>query len=196
VRRDCGRVTARILLATGGSPQADLASLAAVERAEATGSELHVVYVGRLPNFQMQDPDVVGHDCRLYDEIEQEARERLRKLTWRVGVAGGTVAASHLRIGWPGRQISRLGEEIGADMIVVGSRGRLRRALTGSVSEAVVRHAPCSVLVVRPSRGSPAPPSGPPGRVLLYGDSLRLSQYQPRYCMASENLSKFGGLVT
>jgi len=147
-----GRPAAKVLLATGGSVEADLASLAAVEEAEATGSELHVVHVGRLPNFLMQDPDVVGHDCKLYDEIEQESRERLRRLTWRVKVAGGTVAASHLRMGWPGHEIVRLGKEIGADMIVVGSRdrGRLRRALAGSVSDSVVRHAPCPVLVVRP----------------------------------------------
>jgi nucleotide-binding universal stress UspA family protein len=153
------RVPARVLLATDGSAEADLASRAAVERAESTGSELHVVHVGRLPNFLMQDPDVIGHDCRLYDELEEESRERLRRLTWRVGVAGGTVAATHLRMGWPGWEIARLGEEIGEDVIVVGSRcrGRLRRALTGSVSESVTRHATCSVLVVSPQRGSPAP---------------------------------------
>jgi nucleotide-binding universal stress UspA family protein len=44
-----------------------------------------------------------------------------------------------------------LGEEIGADLIVTGSRGLggIRRALMGSVSESVVHHASCPVLVVR-----------------------------------------------
>jgi nucleotide-binding universal stress UspA family protein len=69
-------------------------------------------------------------------------------VTWRVQVAGGTVARSALRMGWSGREIVRLGEEIGAGIIV--HRGRLRRALTGSVTGWVVRHAPCPVLVVRP----------------------------------------------
>ena len=98
----------------------------------------------------LQDPDIVGHDCRLYDDLEWESWERLRKLTWRVKVTGGTVAASHLRMGRPGPEIVRLGEEIGAGVIVVGSRDRgwLRRALLGSVSDSVVRHAPCPVLVV------------------------------------------------
>jgi nucleotide-binding universal stress UspA family protein len=130
----------------------------AVEQAEATGSELHVVHVGRLPNFLMQDPDVVGHDCELYVELERESRERLRRVAWQLKVAGGTVAAAHLRMGWPGREIARLGEEIGAGVIVVGSRGRgrLRRAIAGSVSDSVVRHARCPVLVVSPGapRGS------------------------------------------
>ena len=42
-------------------------------------------------------------------------------------------------------------EEIGAGLIVVGSRGvgAMRRTLTGSVSDSVVRHAHCPVMVVR-----------------------------------------------
>jgi nucleotide-binding universal stress UspA family protein len=145
------RPATKVLLAIDGSAEAEVATRAAVERADATGSELHVIHVGRLPNFLMQDPGIVGHDCRLYEEIKQESRERLRKLIWRVKVAGGTIAAAYLRMGWPGPEIVRLGEEIGAGVIVVGSRGRgrLRRAFAGSVSDAVVRHAPCPVLVVR-----------------------------------------------
>jgi nucleotide-binding universal stress UspA family protein len=146
------------LLATDGSAEAEAATQVAVEQAEATGSELHVIHVGRLPNFLMQDLDVVGHDCELYVELERESRERLRRVAWQVKVAGGTVAAAHLRMGWPGREIARLGEEIGAGVIVVGSRGRgrLRRAIAGSVSDSVVRHASCPVLVVSPGapRGS------------------------------------------
>ncbi|MFL5990716.1 MAG: universal stress protein [Rubrobacteraceae bacterium] len=44
-----------------------------------------------------------------------------------------------------------MSEEIGATMIVMGSRGlgAVRRALMGSVSDSVVRHAHCPVLVMR-----------------------------------------------
>ena len=47
--------------------------------------------------------------------------------------------------------IVRLGEELGVGRIVVGSRGLggLRRALMGSDSDSVIRHAYCPVLVVR-----------------------------------------------
>ena len=53
----------------------------------------------------------------------------------------------------PDRAIVRLGKEIGAGLIVMGSRGRgrMQRVLLGSVSDSVVRHAHCPVLVVRES---------------------------------------------
>jgi nucleotide-binding universal stress UspA family protein len=46
-----------------------------------------------------------------------------------------------------------------ADLIVLGSHGRtgLNRLLLGSVSEAIVRHAPCSVEVVRDRQAAIAP---------------------------------------
>ena len=49
------------------------------------------------------------------------------------------------------REIVNLSEEVGADLIVMGSRGLggVRRALMGSVSDSVVRHAHCPVFVVR-----------------------------------------------
>jgi nucleotide-binding universal stress UspA family protein len=69
--------------------------------------------------------------------------------------AGGTVKEAHLRIGERRDQaIIHLAEELGVGLIVMGSRGLggVRRALMGSVSASVVRHAHCPVLVVRPER--------------------------------------------
>jgi nucleotide-binding universal stress UspA family protein len=63
----------------------------------------------------------------------------------RIKAAGGTVAQTHLRVG-AAKEIVELAEEIGA-----GSRGRgwIRRALMGSVSDSVVRHAHCPMLITR-----------------------------------------------
>ena len=65
--------------------------------------------------------------------------------------AGGTAAQAHLRIGNAAMEIVDLAEKLSAGLIVVGSRGLsgIRRALIGSVSDSVVRHAHCPVLVVR-----------------------------------------------
>jgi nucleotide-binding universal stress UspA family protein len=69
----------------------------------------------------------------------------------RVEAARGTVAGEHFRIARPNQGIFAVGEDIGAGLIVLGSRGLggLKRALMGSVSDSVVRHAHCPVVVVR-----------------------------------------------
>jgi nucleotide-binding universal stress UspA family protein len=58
---------------------------------------------------------------------------------------------TYARIGKPAPEILRLAEEVGADLIVVGSHGHtgMRRILLGSTSERVVREAGCAVIVTR-----------------------------------------------
>ncbi len=53
--------------------------------------------------------------------------------------------------GNPGSALCALAEEVSADAIVLGTRGRsgIRRALLGSVSDYVVRNAPCAVVIAR-----------------------------------------------
>ena len=141
----------RILLATDGSEEAELAATRAVDIAEKTDSELHVVHVGVVPSFLVSYPGILGYERRLYDQIVEESRQRLRELSWGVKLAGGTVAGTHLRMGQVTLEIVALAEELGVGLIVMGSRGLggVRRALMGSVSDSVVRHAHCPVLVVR-----------------------------------------------
>ena len=150
-----GDFPTRILLATDGSEEAELAASRAVELTQSTESELHVVYVGLVPSFLMSDPGTVGYHRVLLEEIEDEARELLRKLSWRVKVAGGTVAGAHLGMGEVDLEIVACAKKLGADLIVLGCRGHrgIRRAIGGSVSDAVIRHAPCPVLVVRSHGG-------------------------------------------
>ena len=59
--------------------------------------------------------------------------------------------SGEVQFGSPGSRIVETAEQIGADLIVVGSHGykQWERILLGSVSSSVVHHAPCSVLVVR-----------------------------------------------
>jgi nucleotide-binding universal stress UspA family protein len=107
-----------------------------------------------VPKFLESYPGTLGYYGKLYEQIEEESRRRLRKESWRVKAAGGAVAGAHLRMGEVDLEIVALAEELGADLIVMGSRGLggVRRALMGSVSNSVVRHAHCPVLVVRPEK--------------------------------------------
>jgi nucleotide-binding universal stress UspA family protein len=89
----------RILLATDGSEEAELAALRAVELAQSTDAELHVVHIGGVPILLESYPGTLGYERRLYEEIEEMSRELLRKQSWLVKAAGGTVAGAHLRMG-------------------------------------------------------------------------------------------------
>lgn len=135
----------KILLATDASEDADLATRAAIELSNGTGSELCVVHVEPLVplifDFTELDPE----------RARQEAHKLLEEQIGRIEDAGGTVSEAYLRVGNPAERIVALAEELGAGLVVVGSRGLgpFKRALMGSVSDSVVRHAHCPVLVVR-----------------------------------------------
>jgi nucleotide-binding universal stress UspA family protein len=131
--------------------------------ADATDSELHVVHVGVVPRFLESYPGTLGYERRLYEQIEEESRQRLRELSWRVKAAGGTVAGSHLRMGKVDLEVVALAKELGVGLIVMGCRGHrgIRRAIEGSISNGVIRHAPCAVLVVRSHERANAPKPRP-----------------------------------
>ena len=151
----------KVLLAIDGSIEADLAARTAAELADKTGSELHVVHVSGISPWYPAYPEATAFDgAELEDPVleeeaaglsEQRAREVLDAAVEKVRSAGTTVAQAHLRAGGVPHEIVALAEDIGAGLIVMGSRGHggIRRALMGSVSDAVVRHAHCPVLVVR-----------------------------------------------
>jgi nucleotide-binding universal stress UspA family protein len=138
----------RILVATDGSREAQLALTTAADLANSTDSELHVVHVGEVP--LVYHPE--RHAYRtLYEEHEKEAQQLLEAQVERIDGSSATEAQAHLRMGRADEEIVELAQSIDAGLIVIGSRGqgRLRRALVGSVSESVVRHAHCPVTIVR-----------------------------------------------
>src|SRR3712207_4825229 len=143
----------RILLASDGSEESARAASTAIEFSEKLGAELHVVYVGHMPPVFYESPGAWSLDKDLADRMEERAEEegitRLEEQVRSISEAGGNIAQAHAKVGRPDVEIVRLAEELGADLVVVGSRGLgpLKRALMGSVSESVLRHAHTSVLV-------------------------------------------------
>jgi nucleotide-binding universal stress UspA family protein len=139
-----------ILLPTDGSREAELARTTAIDLAESTNSELHVVTVAPgYPSYDVRNPTAV-------EQLREQAEDILNEQAAKIEQEGGTVAEKHLRIAerYRAQQIVRVAEDISAGLIVMGSRGLggVRRALMGSVSDSVVRHAHCPVLVVRPEK--------------------------------------------
>jgi len=83
----------------------------------------------------------------------QQAKERLRGQEG-IGPAEGQITREVL-IGSPARRIVEEAQTWKADLIVIGSHGYgfWERMMLGSVSQSVVHHASCSVLVVRTGAG-------------------------------------------
>ena len=97
-----------------------------------------------LPEHPAEFEDVLRENRRRAKEVLEQQAKRIEE-------SGVTVKETHLLEGRADEEIVDLAEEIGAGLIVMGSRGhgRLRRTLLGSVSDAVVRHAHCPVTIVR-----------------------------------------------
>ena len=83
----------KILLATDGSAEAELAARAAAELAKSTGSELHLVHIKLIP-LTPPYPEVLDWREDL-ERAEREARELLDEQVKMVEEAGGTVAGAH-----------------------------------------------------------------------------------------------------
>jgi universal stress protein A len=114
-------------------------------------AELHVVHVvdhlHGFDHFQIlaMTPDEIAK------RLEADAVERLTSLRAGLTQKGPTNFELIVRHGKASHQIVEMAKEIEADLIVVGNHGKtgLAKALLGSVAEAVVRSASCSVLVAK-----------------------------------------------
>ncbi|MDK1491216.1 universal stress protein [Sinorhizobium sp. 7-81] len=173
-------MTKCVLVATDGSDKAREAVAMAANMAKALGAKLTVLHVTlhglraeeasrlaepahlvrrisavtmpkleRAPSsmdelFRASQGDIGEMASVLGDRIAEDAADIARSI-------GVSSVETRIEAGDYAETILAVAEEIGADMIVVGSRGlgRLRGMLVGSVSQKIVQHAHCSVLVVR-----------------------------------------------
>lgn len=149
-----------IVLATDGFPSGALAARMAADISARTGSELHVVHVLPVTKLYSNVDIVLARGIEQHEEGEKHGRELLEAQVEEVSRAGGATTETHLRQGVPDQEVVALAADISAGLIVVGSRGlgSMRRTLMGSVSDSIVRHAHCPVLVTRDQD-----PKQPPG---------------------------------
>ncbi len=134
----------RILLPTDGSRYSKMAAEKALGLAAFHGSELQVVSVLDLPpEFYAEAPDIADDLARKAKAHVQEVKELAESSRVRVDC--------FIREGAAYKAITDLAEEQKASVIVMGSHGRtgLKRLLMGSVTEGVIGHAICPVLVVK-----------------------------------------------
>ncbi len=142
----------QIVLATDLGPASEAATDEAFRLAAALRAKLLVVSVIDPRTLQLPGG-------RFGRRVDQE-RSRREAAAAELVVRGRRDQVPTTFLIWegdPADSILEAAQAEGADLIVVGSHGRggLERALIGSVSDQVIRRAPCPVLVVRPTAGAP-----------------------------------------
>lgn len=146
----------KILLAIDGSKHSEAAIKAVTNFKFSDVDELKIItvvdlavpmaidlYAGYLPSSTEIEATAKENAAKILETTKEEILENF---------SGETLfITTEVLIGSPESRIVITAEEFGADLIVVGSHGynTWERLLLGSVSDSVVHHAPCSVLVVR-----------------------------------------------
>jgi nucleotide-binding universal stress UspA family protein len=140
----------RILIAVDESPVSAHAADVGVGLASALSAKLAFVLVVDPSAVVAVGAGVPAEE--IFALARREAEGRLAAFWQRL--APPTTPLQFVRTGAPAAEIVKAAAEWPADLVVVGSHGRsaISRALLGNVAEAVTRHAPCPVLVVRPRR--------------------------------------------
>lgn len=137
-------IATHILVGHDGSRDAETAFEDALDLAALARARLSVVSVASPPEppTEVETRAAIemarGHYERLFESLNRQAQERNVELRTRV------------LVGHPADQILKTAAAQGADLIVVGHRGRsaIREWVSGSTSRRVVSHAKCPVLVV------------------------------------------------
>jgi len=138
----------QVVVAFDFSPSAEYALMRAVD--VAARAPQHVLHV--IATLDDRAGALRGISYRDADHVQQLVRERVAAAFAGRATASEVQFFVHARIGRPAEEILELAREIGADLIFIGSHGKvgLERLLLGSTCERVVREARCPVMVARP----------------------------------------------
>lgn len=135
----------RILVAYDGSDPANKAFSFALDLAKKYRASISVVAVAKPPDFgdDVETEAILensqNHYRQLLDHLKPEA------------LAEGVSTTFEVAVGHPAEQIIYHAEKNGADLIVMGHRGKgfFERLRLGSVSREVIHYANCAVTIVR-----------------------------------------------
>jgi nucleotide-binding universal stress UspA family protein len=155
-----GKVPRTVLLATDGSPEMAGAFRAAAFLAREAGAAVHLVHVWPYPSWPVSMMPVPQ---AYFDAMAGAGRFLLTIGTRMIAEFGGTVAATHLLPGRPATEIAALAVQLQADLLLLGQHrhGRFRRYVALGVAGALLREAPCPLLLF----GSAS--SNPPTRIVI-----------------------------
>jgi nucleotide-binding universal stress UspA family protein len=146
----------RLLVCSDGSEQARNAARAAAEiarRFQADITLLSVFYPSALMMPFASAPEAAPQ-MEVVMELGEEMHTHIQQETGKVLTEAGVPFQPRREFGHPVDTIVAAAQDLQADLIVLGSRGlsAWKALLLGSVSDGVLHHAPCPVLIVRGER--------------------------------------------
>jgi nucleotide-binding universal stress UspA family protein len=138
-----------ILVPVDFSPHSSQALDFAVDLAKDVGAKMHLLHC-----YQINPGGISPYGIVMPEGLDREVREgAVREVTkWQEKAASAGIAVENsVTPDFPSEAICSLAKEIGADLIVMGTRGNtgLKHVLLGSVAERTIRIAPCPVVTVR-----------------------------------------------
>ncbi len=138
----------RIVVSIDTSDYSEMVVARASAIAIAFSAEIHVISIVGLPKLIVSEADVGIQEVH---QSEREFQEHQKRLIDEYLKGCDLHIESRVLHGDPSAKILSYANEIGADLIVMGSKayGRVQRFLLGGVSEDVVRNAKCSVMIAR-----------------------------------------------
>lgn len=147
----------KILITTDGSSHSEKAVETALQFAFPSGSEIKIISVTETPppvTLDVYGSSLIQPSAKLEQVARENALQILensRKKLLENFKSANIKIMTEVLYGTPESEIVEAAKKMNADLIIVGSHGynTLERLFLGSVSDAVVHHAPCSVLVVR-----------------------------------------------
>lgn len=133
-----------VVIATDGSASATRAVDVALDFAGRFDATVHALCV-------VEDRDVEGSPADLRDDLAAALRDRAGQALAEVRSRTDRAVTTAVREGVPRTEVVRYAEEVDADVVAAGTRGRHgdHRFLLGSVAEGLVRNCDCPVLTVR-----------------------------------------------
>lgn len=147
----------KIVACVDFSETADLAVQHAVHLARQDGAQLELLHVVRKLHLGMLGLDYLSLDLesaptfeKSPPNLEREVQERLRSQP--EDTSGLDISIAIVESPSIGRGVIEHLNETGADLVVMGTRGRtgLNRLLMGTIAEKVIHSSPCSVLAIKP----------------------------------------------
>jgi nucleotide-binding universal stress UspA family protein len=142
---------AKILMATDFRAESDAALRSCTSLARGLGASIHLLHVAKDPIVAVGNAELYPIDwATLREGILEEA---LRRLDATASSLPGLRVTIEAVMGSPAEVIAERAQDLGVNLIVMGTHGRggVGHLLLGSVAERVIRLAPCPVMTVRGS---------------------------------------------